>query len=446
VTTGPAPLLWQVLLQVSGLLQEVQRGRSLSGLIEQVPAPLRGATLALVHEALRHWGTARQLQALLTPRAPAPPARALLQTALALACAQRPGALEQPLYPPHTLVSQAVEAARRSPRTAALAGLINACLRRFEREREALLAQALAHPEGRWNHPDWWVERLRRDHPEHWERVLQSAQQRAPLTLRAHRPRMTREALQAQLQAAGHASTPVGQDGLVLAAPTPVTQLPGYAEGWFAVQDAGAQLAAPLLLQGLTERPGLRVLDACAAPGGKTTHLLALAPKADVTALEVDAARTERIHQNLARLGLQARVRCADAAEPEAWWDGKLFDAILLDAPCTASGIVRRHPDVRWLRRPGDSAQLAHTQLRLLQALWPLLKPGGRLLYCTCSVFQAEGPAVVQAFLAHNTDAAIAGPSGHLIPGIAPDPAWVGDNWTGEHDGFYYARLDKRAL
>jgi 16S rRNA (cytosine967-C5)-methyltransferase len=139
-------------------------------------------------------------------------------------------------------------------------------------------------------------------------------------------------------------------------------------------------------------------------------------------------------------------VRCADAAEPEAWWDGQLFDAILLDAPCTASGIVRRHPDVRWLRRPGDSAQLAHTQLRLLQALWPLLKPGGRLLYCTCSVFQAEGPAVVQAFLAHNTDAAIAGPSGHLIPGIAPDPAWVGDNWTGEHDGFYYARLDKRTL
>ena len=222
-------------------------------------------------------------------------------------------------------------------------------------------------------------------------------------------------------------------------------QLPGFSAGDVSVQDAAAQVAAPLLLQGLVDRPGLRVLDACAAPGGKTGHLLEVRSDADVLALEIDAARCERIHQNLNRLSVRAEVRHADASQPDTWWDGRLFDAILLDAPCTASGIVRRHPDVRWLRRPDDSAQLARTQSQLLDRFWPLLAPGGRLLYCTCSLFRIEGDQVVQAFLQRNTQARLQPSPGHLVPGVVPQGLSVGDNALGEHDCFYYALLEKDA-
>jgi 16S rRNA (cytosine967-C5)-methyltransferase len=240
---------------------------------------------------------------------------------------------------------------------------------------------------------------------------------------------------------------PAGDSGVVLRQPLPVAQLPGFADGVVSVQDAAAQMAAPLLLQGLDARQPLRLLDACAAPGGKTAHLLewaqALGAPWQVTALEMDAARAARIHDTLRRLRLQADVRVADAGVPADWWDGQLFDAILLDAPCTASGIVRRHPDVRWLRRESDIAQLAVLQARLLGALWPLLKPGGRLLYCTCSVFRAEGQEQVQAFLAHNTDARLAPSPGHLLPASPDKAGGLGDNAAGEHDGFFYALLHK---
>jgi 16S rRNA (cytosine967-C5)-methyltransferase len=192
-----------------------------------------------------------------------------------------------------------------------------------------------------------------------------------------------------------------------------------------------------------TQKPWL-ILDACAAPGGKTGHLLELCPHAEVLALDVDAQRCQRIHQNLQRLGLVAEVKAADAAKPESWWDGRPFDAILLDAPCTASGIVRRHPDVRWLRRPTDSAQLSKVQAQLLKTLWPLLRQGGHLLYCTCSVFKAEGDETVQAFLQRNTDAVLHPSPGHLIPGRLPKGRPVEDNRLGDHDGFYYALLEKR--
>jgi len=215
------------------------------------------------------------------------------------------------------------------------------------------------------------------------------------------------------------------------------------------VQDAAAQLAAPLLLEGLLPAAGaapLRVLDACAAPGGKTAHLLEFAGPAaiEVTALEVDAARSRRIDETLGRLGLSARVVVADAARPAAWWDGTPFDAILLDAPCTASGIVRRHPDVRWLRRESDTAQLAVQQAALLAALWPLVRPGGRLLYCTCSVFREEGSQQIDAFLAHNTDARLGASPGHLLPQSGANARAVPDNPSGDHDGFFYALLEKR--
>jgi 16S rRNA (cytosine967-C5)-methyltransferase len=230
----------------------------------------------------------------------------------------------------------------------------------------------------------------------------------------------------------------------------PVQQLPGFADGDVSVQDAAAQLAAPLLLDGLAAPAAgatLRVLDACAAPGGKTAHLLEHAGDTpiEVTALEVDVQRSRRIGETLARLGLEARVVVADAGRPAEWWDGRHFDAILLDAPCTASGIVRRHPDVRWLRRESDTAQLALQQAMLLAALWPLLKPGGRLLYCTCSVFREEGAHQIDAFLAHNTDARFKPSPGHLLPQNRGNARGVPDNDLGDHDGFFYALLEKHA-
>ena len=242
----------------------------------------------------------------------------------------------------------------------------------------------------------------------------------------------------------GLAATPVGDDGLVLEAPQPVERLPGFADGHCSVQDTAAQLAAGQLLDGRHWAPADRVLDACAAPGGKTAHLL---ERADVNllALDVDPRRCERIEDTLERLGLKATVRAADAAQPATWWDGQAFDAILLDAPCTASGIVRRHPDVRWLRRASDVDALVATQRALLEALWPLLKPGGRLVYATCSVFRAEGSEQVQAFLVHHTDALHRASPGHLLPGLAAPSGEFNDNPPGGYDGFFYACIDKAA-
>ena len=248
----------------------------------------------------------------------------------------------------------------------------------------------------------------------------------------------------AKLHDAGLAASVTGPFSVQLACGCPVGQLPGFELGWVSVQDSAAQLAAPLLLQGFPAMSGLRVLDACAAPGGKTAHLLELAD-VEVTALDVDPERCERIHQTLQRLGLQARVVAADAADASGWWDGQPFDAILLDAPCSASGIVRRHPDIRWLRRATDIAQLASLQARLLQRLWPLLKPGGKLLYCTCSVFRAEGDEQVAAFLADNTTAQLLPSPGHLLPTPIPQSGEPADNPAHDHDGFFYALLEKTA-
>jgi 16S rRNA (cytosine967-C5)-methyltransferase len=223
-----------------------------------------------------------------------------------------------------------------------------------------------------------------------------------------------------------------------------VTELPGFATGQVSVQDAAAQLAALLLLEGVGLSQDARVLDACAAPGGKTGHLLERTDAA-VVAVESDARRAGRIDQTLQRLNLHATVHIADVGATASWWDGAPFDAILLDAPCTASGIVRRHPDVRWLRRETDIAQLAAVQATLLRALWPLLKPGGRLLYCTCSVFRQEGQAQVETFLAHNTDACLLPSPGHLIPQKGTGSVPLPDNPGTDHDGFFYALLQKSA-
>ena len=272
---------------------------------------------------------------------------------------------------------------------------------------------------------------------------------RASLILRINERKTTSGQYLRGLTAINIEAYPVGEYGVVLINAQPIPSLPGFAEGHFSVQDAAAQLAAPLLVKGLAPVTGsgrLKILDACAAPGGKTAHLLELVD-ADITALDIDARRCERIGQNLQRLGLQASIVVGDAAQPYNWWDGALFDAILLDAPCTASGIVRRHPDVRWLRRPTDIAQLAALQAQLLDTLWPLLKPGGRLVYCTCSVFRAEGDVQIETFVAHHTDAVLMPSPGHLLPqnrAASPASPTLPDNLAGEHDGFYYALLEKR--
>ena len=408
--------------------------------ITDVVPDLRPAAQALAYQTLRQLGRAEALRHQLARRAPPPAVDALLCTALALAWNP-----DDAPYEVFTLVNQTVEAAKHDPQCRGQAGFVNACLRRFLRERDALVAATDANPVARWNHPRWWIDRLRADHPRQWESILRANNAVAPLTLRVNERKTTRALYQFALLAIKIVANPTGASGLVLERARPVLELPGFAEGHVSVQDAAAQLAAPLLLQGLVPGNGrLRLLDACAAPGGKTAHLLELA-EADVLALDVDAQRCERIHENLRRLDLTGQVLSADASQPSGWFDGQLFDGILLDAPCTASGIVRRHPDVRWLRRPADIDQLAAIQARLLAALWPLVRPGGRLLYCTCSVFRAEGDVQVQTFVAHNTDAVLLPSPGHLMPQIPASQEGVPDNQHGDHDGFFYALLGKRA-
>lgn len=434
-----APALWRQLQAAAVALAAIRAGTSGTAAIEAVPGLLRPGVQALVYAALRQLGRAEALRQRLAPRKPPPAADALLCLALALAWRD-----EGAPYEVHTLVNQAVEAAKRTEATHAQASFINACLRRFLREREALVAQTDADPVARWNHPAWWIARLRREAPQHWQAILQANNTQAPMTLRVNLRQGSAEDYLVELGKAGITARRNGPQALTLASALPVAQIPGFAQGRVSVQDAAAQLAAPLLLQGWEGRRGLRILDACAAPGGKTAHLLELAD-AEVTALDIDPLRCRRIEDTLHRLGLSARVLAADAGRPETWWAGRPFDAILLDAPCTASGIVRRHPDVRWLRRETDIAALAAQQARLLQTLWPLLAPGGRLVYCTCSVFRAEGEEQVQAFLARNKAARLLPAPGHLWPSATPPGEPVTDNRSSDHDGFYYALLEQGA-
>jgi 16S rRNA (cytosine967-C5)-methyltransferase len=432
------PRLADQLHEVARCVLAVEQGHSLSEALPRVAAGLRPGVQALTFQTLRHLGVARAVARLLARRPPAPPVLALLHTALALLIGDGQGTD----YPAHTLVDQAIEGAKRDRDTRMQAGFLNACLRRYLRESEALLTAARRDPEATWNHPGWWIERLRRDHPDHWEAILEANNRPGPMVLRVNRRRVSRDDYARQLTGEGIEARPLGEDGLVLTAPHPVERLPGFAQGLCSVQDGAAQLAAGLLLDGQVLPPGAHVLDACAAPGGKTAHLLERAD-VDLLALDVDPRRCERIHDNLRRLGLTAQVKAADAGLPDTWWDGRLFDAILLDAPCTASGIVRRHPDVRWLRRSSDVDQLAALQRRLLDTLWPLLKPGGRLLYCTCSVFRAEGQDQVAAFLERHTDALAIPSVGHLKPGTVVVDREFNDNESGGYDGFFYARFDK---
>jgi 16S rRNA (cytosine967-C5)-methyltransferase len=466
-TSGSAPAsgkptpttLAAQLRQVADFLIALRAGNSWATAQFDVENAQRAGIQAITFAVLRHLGQAHALRVLLAPKKPVPAADALLTAALALLCAQSkdnppPGAV----YADFVIVSQAVEAIKMQPHLAAQSSFINACLRRFLRERNPLLQSIRGNLEAQFNHPLWWIRQIQRDWPDHWQAVLQANRHSAPLTLRINEQKCTVAVMKSALNAtefiANTQMQEVAQSGLQLSRSLPVSQLPGYGEGWFSVQDAAAQLAAPLLMEAMpkSDQP-LKILDACAAPGGKTTHLLEWAAHRgiaiEVIALDVDAKRCETIEENAQRLGLyekkQLHIIAADAAKPEDWHDGQLFDGILLDAPCTASGIVRRHPDITWLRRDTDIAGLGAQQKRLLQALWPLVKPGGALLYCTCSVFKAEGSGQIEAFVAHNTTAQSLPAPGHLLPLSAPEPSPMPENSLGGHDGFFYALLRKAA-
>lgn len=438
----PSPPLSRLLDLSAELVQAVRGGRSATDWLSRCPPDARAGVQALGLDVLRRLGAATELRRQLAPRTPPPAVDALLCTALALLWP-----VAEPPYPDHTLVDQAVTAARQ--RTPAAVAFINAVLRRFVRERAAWVDVVERTPLGAWNHPPWWIERVRRDWPAQWQALLRAGNERPPMTLRVNARRSSGAAYVQRLAEAGQRARLLDDPRLAgcavqLERPCPVQQLPGFAEGEVSVQDAAAQLAGGLVLgEGPAAlAPGARVLDACAAPGGKTAQLLERA-ELELLALDSDAARAARIHETLQRLHLQAQVRAVDARRVDAWWDGQPFDAILLDAPCSASGIVRRHPDIRWLRRADDLTALARLQDELLQALWPLLAPGGRMVYATCSIFKVEGEQRIDAFLQRLPPGSArldAASPGHLLP--------LADNRTptgaaAAPDGFFYALMHK---
>ena len=396
--------------------------------------PARAFVHEIAYGTLRHWGT---LEAIVRALAHQPPADARLVAIMAVALYQ----LEHMRAEPHAVVDRAVAAAGDAVRPQAKA-LVNAVLRRFLRERESVLAQVYATPVARWSHPRWWIARVRTDWPDAWERILAAGNEHPPLTLRVNRRVSTRAALAARFAEAGIACESVGEDGVIVTPPRPVRELPCFDDGAFSVQDAGAQLAAPIL----GARDGERVLDACAAPGGKSTHILERADVA-LTALDSDGARLVRVHENVARLRLpreRIELVTGDAGRPSSWWDGRPYDRILADVPCTASGIVRRHPDGKWLRRASDVAAFAAQQRALLDALWGCLAPGGTLVYATCSVFVEENEGQAAAFAARAPGALreslrfapeVEARGGQLLPSLPGAPH--------NQDGFFYARFRK---
>lgn len=393
---------------------------------------------------MRRLGLATEIKSLLVRRTPPNPlfdalllvSLALLDTATEAALPDAPdNASQEPVYAVHTVVDQAVRAAD-TPGMRSYKGLLNAALRSFTRERAGILTQARRNPAARWNYPLWWIRQLERAYPDQWQALLQAGDRQGPMTLRVNARRSSVGEMIERLAQAGIQARRVGEAGLVLGQARPVHELPGFEEGCWSVQDAAAQQAAVLL----QPFDGARVLDACSAPGGKAAHVLEMA-RCGLLALDNDAARLERVGQNLDRLGLRddnVRLLCADAADPGSWWDGQPFDLVLADVPCTASGVVRRHPDIRWLRREADVARTAALQQKIVAALWKTVKPGGRLLYATCSIFPQEGELQAKRFLDAHSDARRLPAPGQMLP--LPD-----EDGGALYDGFFYALFAKRA-
>lgn len=419
-----AAALAPALADAARVVSRVAAGRSLSDELDSAGLSTpRAALLDLTHGTLRRFGRVQAIVRELSHRGnPDPLVEALLWCALY--------ALESGRYTAYTVVDQAVRACGLLEKWNAK-GYVNALLRGALRERGSLDARIAADPQARWQHPVWWIEILRRAYPHAWQDILAAGNTHPPMCLRVNRRKTNIADYAARLAGAGIAARPLGEQGLLLERPVGVAELPGFAEGEVSIQDAGAQRAAACL----DLQDGQRVLDACAAPGGKSAHILEAA-EVELTALDSDASRAARLARNLQRVSLQAEIKRADCTRLDDWWRGEPFDRILADVPCTASGIARRRPDLKWLRRAQDLEAFAKRQAAILDALWQALRANGRLLYATCSVFPQENDGVISAFVARHAGA-------RRLP--LPDGGaaqWLPD---AEHDGFYYALIAKAA-
>ncbi len=424
-------------LAAQGLAEVVFHGASLREVSARLQPRLadgrdRALLTALLNQGARWWLRFDAATRMLMTR-PLPRREAAVQALLVLGLVQ----LEVMQLPPHAAVAATVDAVRalRKPR---LAGLCNAVLRRWQREREEVLKRLDADPCAHHACPRWLMDAIRQDWPEQSDAILEAGNLPAAPMLRVNRRVVARDDLLHAFADAGIDAEPVHGlvDAVRLGGHTDITALPGFAQGAFSVQDGAAQLAADLL----DLRDGLRVLDACAAPGGKTMHALERA-NLDMLAIDQDARRLQRVSQNLKRLGLDCELQAADAMQPAQWWDGRPFDRILLDAPCSATGVIRRHPDIKLHRRAGDIETLANNQAGMLQALWPLLAAGGRLVYATCSLLRAENQAVIARFITGRDDVRVATPQLQL--GRAAGAGWQLLPGLDGVDGMFYAVLEK---
>lgn len=419
-------------LIAAGIIEAVFSGTNLTQLLQacwqrhpSLTGQQKGAIQDFSYGVLRHYG---QLEAILSQLLEKKPRNQKIHYLLLIGLYQ----LYYGKTPEYTVINQLVTASRSLRRDKKTQGLVNAVLRNSLRRKTALLASAAENAVGLYSHPQWWIDTLRNQYPEHFQTILAANNRHPPMTLRVNPRKISVQDYQQHLSEQAMSAQHIGPQALLLDNPVGVDKLPGFDDGWVSVQDAGAQLAAPLL----DAQSGMRVLDACAAPGGKSTHLLELADLA-LTVLDNDIQRLERVRQNLERLQLRAaEIICGDAAQPDTWWHGEPFDRILADVPCTASGVVCRHPDIKWLRRKGDVEKFVLNQRVILDALWQILARNGKLLYVTCSIFHEENNLQIAQFMQRHTDAELLPLPDALTPTgqLLPDP---------QHDGFYYSLLQK---
>lgn len=435
-------------------LADVESGRSLSAVLYKLEGPNRPAALALVSHALRFWGLGRTWRSMaLSKRASSAALNSLVGLSLlmldvamqkgegsaeaaSVPSHQSPLSSDAPVYPVHTIVDQSVRAARLLISAPFAPRLMNAILRRFQRERVTFVEAVTNDPVARYGYPVWWQKRVQQAYPAQWEAILSVSRHKPALVLRVNTRVTTLQTVIEAMQAQNLEAQALTEVALSVRNAGAVESLPGYDAGWWSVQDLSAQRAAQIL----APFDGAKVLDACAAPGGKSSHLLELA-QIELTAVDADARRLEMTKQNLSRLQLMdpdcVHLIHADVRKSQSWRANGPYDLILADVPCTASGIVRRHPDIPWLRRESDLKQTTHLQREILDALWSSLKPGGRLLLATCSVFEEEGEQQAQAFLSRFADAKRQPAPGQILPMAA------GEQHATGFDGFFYALFEK---
>ena len=436
---APVAELSPRLAAVQALTQVLRQGRNLSDALEGPLSSItdardRALVQAMVYGVMRwYWRLDWLLSQLM--KTPLKSRDTDIRLSLMLGLYQ----LLEMRIPDHAAVAETVKLAIKLKKPWAKS-LLNGILRNFQRQRESLLSQMEQDPVAHSAHPNWLLQLLQQDWPQYWEAIIDANNANPPMTLRVNPAHYERNAYQELLREHGIQCEPAQHTeyGLTLAQPVGVEQLPGFSRGAVSVQDAAAQLAAQLL----DAQPGERVLDACAAPGGKTAHILERQPAlAELVALDINEARLHRVNETLSRLGLSATTRSGDAAQPSTWWDEQPYDRILLDVPCSASGVIRRHPDIKLLRRADDLSQITQTQAQILAALWPLLKPGGMLLYATCSVLQQENTQQLQRFLAKRADAQLTS----IKANWGREQAAGRQILPGEDgmDGFFYACIHK---